>query len=74
MRLFCVAQIEIGEKAPDGDGEISYERLLDGAEPANQARHEPPRNAIGKNEIEAFVLAELDDQSSRAHVRASGIE
>src|SRR5262245_28658403 len=73
VRLLGLTKIEIGEKAPDGDGEITDERLLDGAEPTNQTRGEPPRNAIGKNEIEAFVLAELDDKSSRAHVSASGI-
>jgi hypothetical protein len=35
MRLLCIAQIDIAEKAPDGDGQITYEWLLDGAEPAD---------------------------------------
>ena len=74
MRLFCVAQIEVGEKAPDGDGEITYERLLDGAKPAHETGGEAPRNAIGKNEIQAFLLGEMGDKGSRAHIQASGIE
>jgi len=74
MRLFCVAQIEIGEKAPDGNGDITYERLLDGAKPAHQTRGEAPRNAIGKDEIQAFLLAEMGDNGSRAHIQASGIK
>jgi hypothetical protein len=46
--LLRLAQVEVREEAPYGDGEIADERLFDPAEPADEPRREPARNAVGE--------------------------
>jgi hypothetical protein len=51
----CLAQVGVAEKAPDGDGNVANEGLLDLAEPAHEAGRQPSGDAIGQNEVVAFL-------------------
>jgi hypothetical protein len=50
-----LAEIEPGEQPPQPDGRVADERLLDLAEPADEQRREPARNAVGQQEIEVLL-------------------
>ena len=60
-------EVEIGEEAPDPDREIAHQRLLDLAEPADELRQQPPRDAVGQQEIEVLLLENRRDPGSDCH-------
>ena len=51
-----VPQIEVGEEAPQPDGDVPHQGLLDLAEPPHELREQPARNPIGQQEIEILLL------------------
>ena len=63
LGLFGFAQIEVGEQPPERDREVADERLLDLAEPADELGRQPPRNAVGEQEIDVFLLEDPQDLS-----------
>src|SRR4051794_865689 len=52
--LTRLAQIQIGEEAPDADGQVADQRLLELAEPGEEAGCQPPGNAVGQQEIDVL--------------------
>jgi hypothetical protein len=47
MLLARVSKIEIGEQTPGRDRGVADNRLLDLAEPTDEPRREPARDAVG---------------------------
>jgi hypothetical protein len=68
MRLLRLAEIEIGEEAPDRYGEVAHQRLLDAAEPAHEPGRQAAGNAVGQQEIEVILLQRVEDGGSHRHV------
>ena len=62
-----LAEIEIGEQPPSRDRKVANERLLDLAEPADELRRQPPRNAVGQEEINVFLLEDPKDLRPHRH-------
>src|SRR5208283_936568 len=54
-----VAQIEIGEQAPQADGRVAHPGLLDLAEPAHEDGERMARDAVGEEEVDVFLLHEI---------------
>ncbi len=67
--LLRIPKVEIGKQAPDRDRRASDQRTLDPAEPAEEARREPARNAIGQQEVDVFVLQDLREFGTKRHLR-----
>ena len=62
-----LAEIEIGKQPPSGDRKIADKGLFDPAEPADELRRQPARNAVGQQEIDVFVLENLKNLSLDRH-------
>ncbi len=62
-----VAQVHVREQAPDPDREVSHERLLDPAEPADEPGREPSRDAVGQQEVEIFLLEHRGEARADGH-------
>ena len=60
-------QIEIGEEAPEADGDVPHQRLLDLAEPAHETRQQLARNAVGQQEIDVFLRNDLKERVFHCH-------
>ena len=65
--LFRLAEIEVREQPPDRDRDIADQRLLDAAEPADELSRQPPRNAVGEQEINVLLLENSKDLSPHCH-------
>jgi hypothetical protein len=71
--LFGFRQIEIGKQPPARDRGIADKGVLDLAEPAHEARHRRPRDAVGQQEIQILLLRETGDQAPDCHQSVSRI-
>ena len=67
LGLLRLAQVEVGEQPPEPDRQVAHERLLDLAEPAHEPGRQPPRNAVGQQEIEVFLLEDLAISDADCH-------
>src|SRR5579864_234534 len=74
MRLFGFAEIEIAEQPPQADREVAHQGLLDLAEPADELGRQPPRNAVGEEEIDILLRQQAPDLRADRHgfVKRSG--
>jgi len=53
-----VAEVEVGEELPHRDRHVAHQRLLDAAEPAEEARRRDARDAIREQEVQVLVQRE----------------
>ena len=67
MRLFRLAQIEIGKQPPQPDGQIAHQRLFDPAEPADELRGQPARNAVGEEKVDVLLLQNMQQLRADRH-------
>ena len=65
-RLLGFAEVEVGEQAPQEDAGRAQPRLLDPAQPAHELRQPAPRNAVGQQEIDVFLLRRCGRSRERA--------
>ena len=72
--LARLGKIEIGKQPPAGDREIADQGLLDLAEPAHEPGQGRPRDTIGQQEVQVFLLGQSGDQASNCHESVSGID
>ena len=75
LRLLRLAQVEIGEQAPDADRQVAHQRLLDLAEPAHEPGQQPARDAVGQQEVEVLLLehsAAIADADCHDAVKLAG--
>jgi hypothetical protein len=66
-RLPRVAQVQVGEQAPDAHRQVADERLLDPAEPADEARGQPPGDAVGEQEVDVLLHGDPRDRGAERH-------
>ena len=64
-----LAEVEIGEQAPQEDAGRAQPRLLDPAQPTHELRQPAPRNAVGQQEIDVFLLNDAIDQGAGSHLK-----
>ncbi len=62
-----LAQVELGEQAPDRQTAVAYEGLLELAEPPQEQRQPAPGDAVGEQKIEVLVLHESRDYRAQLH-------
>ena len=67
--LLGLAQVEIGERRQAPIEQVADQRLLDLAEPADELRRQPPRNAVGQQEVEVLLLRAGEDFGLQRHDR-----
>jgi hypothetical protein len=67
LRFLCLLQAQVGEAAPDPDRQRAHQRLLDLAEPAHEAGEQLPRNAVGQQEIDVFLLQDAQHRGAHRH-------
>jgi hypothetical protein len=67
LGLFRLRQVEVGKQPPAGDRGIAHKGVLDLAEPAHEARQRRPRDAVGQQEIEVFLLGQGGDHPPDCH-------
>ena len=60
-----IAQVQIGEQAPDTDRQIADQRMLDLAEPAEEAGCQSSWDAVGQQEIDVFLLGDLGNRGTQ---------
>ena len=66
-------EIEIGKQPPAGDREIADKGLFDLAEPAHEPCQRRPRNAVGQEKIQVFLLRQDRDEAFDCHESVSWI-
>src|SRR6516165_9896996 len=67
VRLLRLAQIQIGEEAPQGDRQVAHQRLLDLAEPAHELRGQPAGDPVGEQEIEVLLRQHTQNLGAERH-------
>jgi len=67
VRGFCLAQVQIGEQAPQGDAAAADPGMFNAAPPAHETRHQTPRDAIAEQEVDALLLGQPADQGLGVH-------
>ena len=72
--LAGVAQVQVGEELPHGDGGITHPGDLDPAEPAHEARGGDAGNAVGEQEVDVFVHEDFQQLCMHAHDEAGVLE
>src|SRR5215467_8259135 len=65
MRFFRFAEVQIRKKAPQCNGQIANEWLLDLAEPADELRGQSARNTVGQQKVQ--ILLREQPQNLRSH-------
>src|SRR5262249_46055199 len=66
-RLLRLAQVQVGEEAPQGDRQVAHQRLFDPAEPAHELRGQPAGNPVGEQEIEVLLLQQTQNPGAKRH-------
>ena len=66
-RFLRLPQVEIGKEPPRADRQIAHQRLLDAAEPADELRDQPARNAVGEQEIDVLLLQDAQKLGADRH-------
>src|SRR5262249_4281227 len=74
LRVLGLAQVEVGEKTPDADGQVAHQRLLDAAEPPHEPGRQAPRNAVGQQEVEVLLLQDVEDGGADRHAAVKSME
>jgi hypothetical protein len=67
-RFLGLAEVEVAEQAPQEDAGRGEPRLLDPAQPTHELREPAPRNAVGQEEIDVFLLDDAIDQGAGSHL------
>ena len=57
--LLRIAEVEIGEEAPDTEREAANQRMLDPAEPTHEPGRHSPGDPIGEKEVQVLLLHNL---------------
>jgi hypothetical protein len=70
--LARLGEVEIGKQPPACNREIADLRLFDLAEPTHEPGQRRPRDAIGQEEVQVFLLRQGGDQASDCHESVSG--
>src|SRR5262249_20447794 len=74
LRLLRVGEVEVGgEDAPVGVREAVVAADLDPAPPAHETRREPPRNAIGHEEVQVLVEEDARERGEAGSDRHPGL-
>ena len=68
-----VPQVEVGEEAPQADGDVPHQGLLDLAEPAHEPREQPAGNPVGEQEIEVLLLEQIQNPGPQRHGAVNSI-
>jgi hypothetical protein len=71
IRLACFTEIELRKQPPASDREFAHQRVLDLAEPAHETRQSRPRDAVGQQEVQVFLLGQAGDQAPNCHESVS---
>src|SRR5208282_2223032 len=74
LRLLRLPQVEVGKQPPETDRNIANDRLFDAAEPADELRGKPARDAVGEQKIDIFLLQQAQELGADRHgvVNSSG--
>jgi len=61
------------KEAPQADGDVPHQGLLDLAEPAHELREQPAGNPVGEQEIEVLLLEQVQNPGPQRHGAVNSI-
>src|ERR1700751_3335532 len=64
--------MEVEKQPPHANGNVPHQRLLDPAEPADQLRSQPARNAVGEEKIDVLLLENAKELGANRHGQTDG--
>src|ERR1700743_627976 len=74
MCFLGLAEVEIGEQAPQKDTDRAQPRLLDPAQPTHELRQPASWNAVGQEEVDIFLLDDAIDQGAGSHLNVTRLQ